>query len=250
MNPQQLLSCPVLRCRVRCEGGLHTIIRNRRGRLVLLDHSRQEVHRQHGFQQLGGQPCRCVRVFDLWKDVMRSDAAVGNLPKALKDTAYRCREIAAERTKQRTSQIDEYGQPCFERDAFMARLINRVLHRQCGVPDSVQLTIRPGRVQETRASGSWRTRRIPVILNVCYDGRIVNETCLARDWVKTIYLRGLSVVAGALTVFICPPAYPGEDGFSVRVGRFRVKDRKLSFKEVWVPMPASISIAPWTIQTP
>src|SRR5262245_6349466 len=75
---------PPLDIRVRCEGRLHTIRRNEKGRLVLLDHGPEEVRRDLAFQEVGGTPCRCVQVWHTWNRHFREFGLKLDFPKPLK----------------------------------------------------------------------------------------------------------------------------------------------------------------------
>ena len=81
---------------VACGGVEHTV-RWRRGRLVLLDH---DVAAERAVAALGGDPCACVGVLDIWRRAC--EAASGRahrraLPEDLRPPAALCRMVATER---------------------------------------------------------------------------------------------------------------------------------------------------------
>ena len=87
---------PWLDVLVDCGGVQHTV-RWRRGRLVLLDH---DVAAERAVAALGGDPCACVGVLDVWRRAC--EAASGRahrraLPEDLRPTAALCRMVTAER---------------------------------------------------------------------------------------------------------------------------------------------------------
>lgn len=81
---------------VDCGGVQHTV-RWRRGRLRLLDH---DVAAERAVVALGGDPCPCVEVLDVWRRACETASGRAHrraLPEDLRPAAALCRMVAAER---------------------------------------------------------------------------------------------------------------------------------------------------------
>lgn len=72
---------------VPCRGELHTIRVDKHGRFVVLNHTSEQLQREPRLGEIGGKPCRCARLFRLWRRVMEDGHGYFQLPKPLRAAA-------------------------------------------------------------------------------------------------------------------------------------------------------------------
>jgi hypothetical protein len=101
---------------VRCQGGIHRIRLNRKGRLILQSH--RDLLRERVVEELSGEKCRCREVLALWRDIIAGKVkehihpgskVLRELPHALRAPAYDAAMKRQERTQARAMVSAEYS---------------------------------------------------------------------------------------------------------------------------------------------
>jgi hypothetical protein len=187
--------------RVRCRGEMHTLARSANGQLALLDHSPKEIDREGAFAELGGEPAECVRIFALWRNKLGSRAArrVTDLPPALRAPAAEAIAVRDQR-RARPRPADPLDVPCFRRPGLVGRLLSRLLHRRCGVPQGVTVLVSP----ESPGPGAATSFGVAFVSG----GARLFRTFIAATWVEDVYRRGLALFDGSLTLSARQPREP------------------------------------------
>jgi hypothetical protein len=149
-RPRRKTFLPVT-VRVRAEGTLHEVRLTRKGQLVFVNHSREEIRRYVNYEAIGGDPgCRCATIYYYWclaLGAKQGAVARERLPKALRKAALRCLRDKRKR-RRKPPRCDELalGIPLHERPRVLARLIDRALRKRWPLGRGLRVAVvyRPG----------------------------------------------------------------------------------------------------------
>jgi hypothetical protein len=72
---------PPILAAVNCNGKRHHIALQAGAALVLLDHTRHQLRKEFALVDLGGEPCRCLRVLFAWRRTVAGDFSGQELPR-------------------------------------------------------------------------------------------------------------------------------------------------------------------------
>jgi hypothetical protein len=179
------------RARVRCRGRLHTVLVTPSGRLALPHHSAEEVRRQLA---QGGDVCRCALVLLAWRGVV---TGAGDwrprLPRGLFEAARAARARGSWRAYFRARQpadVLTLG-PCGCRPGFLGRLLTRLVRRR--FPGLQAPLCRVVYTQFGVAADAYRL----VLLS---GRRLLLRGTIRRDWLASVYRRGLAGYGGGLVL--------------------------------------------------
>jgi hypothetical protein len=173
------------RASVNCEGKRHTMTIDRRGRLRLHDHGPDELRRWAMFMELGGRPCRCYDVLLAWQEYITgaSSGALGRIPKGrMRTAAKRMRRVHFLRSCANVLGAEVTNQPGYKRPSGLSLVCGGLLRGRCGVPADIACSVR---VVGYGGEYSFQLSRA---------GKPLFQSVIDRDWVTTVYRRGLALV--------------------------------------------------------
>jgi hypothetical protein len=206
-----------VRCKVRCRGKMHTIVRTTKGQLVLCDHN---LKREMNFVELGGRESesRCMEIFRLWRgntwpgreDRHRTPfmGATTKIPTALRDaysTRYCDQMVRYEAEKGHRDWLEVT--PFFDRhDRKTQEAVRKALYacpyNMRGADVTVTVCLRRGNWHHNvRAEGDQAGQNLSIAKSQAWKWFLL----VPREWYYDVYLRGFAVIDGHFVFRVVKP---------------------------------------------
>jgi hypothetical protein len=175
---------------------LHEVRLTRKGQLVFVNHSKEEIRRYVNYEAIGGDPgCRCATIYYYWRLALgakQGAVARERLPETLRKAALRCLRAGRKR-RRKLPRCDELalGIPWHERPRVLARLINRTLRKRWPLGRGLRVAV------EYRPGGEY-------LLRFHLPNRRTVQTVIQADWFQAVYQRRKHFDGDALVLRVEP----------------------------------------------
>ncbi len=214
---------------VRCSGRMHKISIMPGGAFVLHNHTKAEITTERIFLALGGEPCRCVQILDIWQNLsIWQKGKEKIIPVGLRPNFEKAIALSRSR-KQQHQHIDKLTTPIDVRIKTSYMELIKKTWLKVSYVHTVRFAPRDG----------FNVAAIYFLIKG-YGGYVQSTplTINIAKWCSRVHKRGLAIIDN---VFVLDILSSDENGYIVEAVRIKIEDN--------ITMSASTSMARVTIES-
>lgn len=233
--------------KVRCSGKLHKISLAENGKLIFHDHDKDFFVRERTYKNLGGEPCRCYKILEAWKELLKGNKTPVIIPQELKKFLKEKKALGYKRRFNRSQNLDPLREYTLrERIKIRTRNLAKEELNKC---------------KYRRSQSTWAGGEHEIYIYTCLSSSDVEiygasdkvwssngkwagnnsyiKAVIPLYWIPRVYNRGIAAVEGNFVLDVLeelPDGYivlAGKQGrgFEVHLWKAKITDNKIKWLE-------------------